>query len=118
MKTPEQIMREMRDRGAAPVEMKRKVLEKNVEAAVCRYARARGLTVRKYSTPNHRSSPDRIFFGHGRICFLIEFKRPGVNKPTAGQQKELDLYNAMGFNAYLCNDVDLGKAIVDREIRL
>lgn len=54
----------------------KKLLEKDIEGAVCRWARANGWLVRKYVSVNQRSVPDRIFMKNGRTLF-VEFKAPG-----------------------------------------
>lgn len=61
-------------------------LEKSVEAAWNRIAKANGWVVRKFKSVNNNGVPDRIYFRNG-VCFMIEFKRKG-KEPTAIQEKE------------------------------
>lgn len=89
------------------------LLEKTIEAAVCRYAKSKGWKERKFVTPGHRSAPDRIFWRKGRV-FWIEFKAKG-KKPTPAQQREIAGMQADGLTVYVCDDVVRGKEIVDVE---
>lgn len=50
--------------------------ESAIEKQVCDLARADGWLVFKWSSPNHRGVPDRIFIRAGRVLF-VEFKAPG-----------------------------------------
>ena len=38
------------------------MLEKDIEKAVCDYAKSKGVLTYKFSSPNHVGVPDRIFF--------------------------------------------------------
>lgn len=91
---------------------KRKLLEKDIESAVCRYAERRGWRAVKFTSPNYRSVPDRIFFGHPARVFFIEFKKPG-EKPTEKQAKEIARLRAEGFDVFVVDDIDQGKFIID-----
>ena len=106
-----------------PVKVEKKVLETDVENAVCRYARARGLMALKFTSPNRRSVPDRIFLAPGAAVFFIEFKRPGVTEATGAQLREHARLRRLGrseehtrrlsFTVHLVNSADAGKAIID-----
>lgn len=65
--------------------------EASLERKVRLYAEKHGVYTRKFSSPAHRGVPDRMFIKEGRILFL-EFKARG-KKPTAIQQREIDLLN-------------------------
>ena len=88
------------------------MLEKEIEAAVCRYAREKfDAVVRKYTSPQHRNVPDRIFiFPKGKLCF-IEFKATG-KKPTAGQDREIQRLRDRGQIVYVVDSIDLGKTLI------
>lgn len=78
--------------------VKKKKLEKDIEAEVCRWAKAQGILVYKFTSPTRRSVPDRLFvLPGGRVCF-IEFKAPG-KKPTVQQNRELN--KLIGNAAYV-----------------
>lgn len=103
---------------ARPVNLpKKRILEKDIEASVCAYATRRGIYNRKYATPNHRASPDRIFgIPPSAHTFFIEFKSPG-NQLTKAQQREKARLEAVGYRVYKCDDIAQGYGIIDEERR-
>lgn len=60
--------------------------------------------------------PDLEFSVRGGGTFLIEMKAPGATS-TDKQRYMQDCYNALGFFAYECDDLEEGKMIVEREMR-
>ena len=90
----------------------RKLLEKDIEGAVCDYARRKGVMAEKFTSPNKRSVPDRIFLFPGGKVVFIEFKAPG-KKPTEMQKRDHDKRRALGFVVMVVDDVNMGKKIVD-----
>jgi hypothetical protein len=67
---------------------KRKPLEKDIERKIVQYAKTLGCRCYKFTSPAHRSVPDRIILTpHGVVGFL-EVKRPG-GKPTEAQAHEM-----------------------------
>lgn len=93
--------------------MRRKpiTLEKDVEEPVCRYARDRGVMVRKYTSPQHRSVPDRLFvFDHG-IHVYIEFKSP-TGALSSGQEREINRLIEKRCYVYVINSPEVGIALV------
>lgn len=91
------------------------VTEKQIETAVCEYARKKGCWVRKFSSPAHRGVPDRVFLTpHGRI-FFIEFKRPG-GKLSKLQEREIREIKSRGGYADVVWDITMGKALVDQHL--
>ncbi len=91
------------------------MLEKEVEDPVCRYARSKGLTAYKFTSPNRRSVPDRLFTGNGALIFFIEFKAPG-KKPSPKQWRQIRRLQDQGFHVYVCDDIEIGKWLIDNEI--
>lgn len=73
------------------------VLEKKSKAR----ARRDGWYARKYTSPQHRSSPDDIFAKNGRV-FFVEFKRTGES-PTELQAEEHRVMRAAGLAVYVCD---------------
>lgn len=63
------------------------MLEKQIEAKVCEYAKERGLLVYKFTSPNRAAVPDRLFVLPNGRMFFCEFKREG-EKPTPAQERE------------------------------
>ena len=82
-----------------------KVLEKQIEAKVCDYAKERGMAV-----------PDRMFIYNGRV-FFIEFKRGG-QKPTDAQEREHDRLRQQKINVFVIDDVEKGKWVIDTMLDL
>ncbi len=72
-----------------------KLLERDIEDRVCRYAKTKEWTHRKYTTPARRAAPDRIFLGFPGYVFFIEFKAPG-KKATVLQKKEHEALRELG----------------------
>lgn len=93
------------------------MLEKEIEKAVCAYAKEKGFLHYKFTSPGHLGVPDRIFFGDWGRVFLIEFKREG-GTPTASQSREACRLTALGIHVYLVNNVPEGKMVVDGEAEL
>ncbi len=90
----------------------RKLLEKDIESSVCKYAERHGWRAMKFVSPNYRSVPDRIFFKHPNRVFFIEFKKPG-EQPTPKQWAEIERLRSEGFDVFVCDDIAFGKTIID-----
>lgn len=91
------------------------MLEKQIEKAVCDYAKEKGILVYKFSSPSHAAVPDRMFILPGGRMFMIEFKAPG-KKPTAPQTREHMRLEAMGVPVWVADTILLGKEIIDYEL--
>lgn len=83
-------------------------LEKDIERKACAWAREQGWIVYKFTSPQRRSVPDRIFLRNGRTVF-IEFKRPG-GRLTPMQARELRKLQQAGFQAEVAWSVEDAKA--------
>lgn len=92
------------------------MLEREVEGAVCRYAKRHGWLDRKFASPGRRSAPDRMFAKNGRV-FWIEFKAPG-KRPTDLQLAEHKRMRQAGLTVYICDDKAEGFGLIDYEDRL
>ena len=87
-------------------------LERDIEKAVCAFAKTLGILHYKFTSPARRSVPDRMFImPQGKGVFFIEFKRKG-EKPTAGQEVEIAKIRAQGTAVYVVDNVDDGKSAV------
>lgn len=96
---------------------KRVLLEKDVESAVCNYARGRyRMKTEKFVSPARRSVPDRIIsvstLRPSGFTFFIEFKAPG-KEATPLQKRDHAERRAMGFHVFVVDDIDEGKKIID-----
>ena len=87
-------------------------LESVVERKVCRYGNSIGITSQKFTSPNRRSVPDRIFFLGNGIVKFIEFKRAG-EKPTDAQQREHERLRNMGYEVHVVDNVEDGELLLD-----
>jgi hypothetical protein len=63
------------------------VLEKQIEAKVCDYAKSKGVLAYKFTSPARAAVPDRLFIGPDGRMWFCEFKREGA-KPTPQQERE------------------------------
>lgn len=90
------------------------MLEKEIEAKVCAYAKSKGFLHFKFSSPGHWGVPDRIFFGDMGTVFLIEFKREG-EKPTPVQLREAARFKVLRHHVYLVDSVEFGMEVINRE---
>lgn len=91
------------------------MLEKQIEKAVCDYAKTKGMLVYKFSSPGHASVPDRIFIRPDGKVFMIEFKS-AKGKVTPAQQREHDKIYGHYVLVFIVNDVEKGKAIIDHQM--
>jgi len=94
----------------------RKPLEKEIEKKICDYAKQLGCYVRKFTSPNQRSVPDRIIIAPGGAVVFLEVKRGGES-PTKAQEHEMNLLRVKGCNVAWCDNVDSGKRFVDMLVK-
>lgn len=88
------------------------MLEKQIEAKVCEYAKSKDVLAYKFTSPNRAAVPDRLFIGPtGRVWFA-EFKREG-QKPTPAQEREHARLRGHNISVFVIDDVEQGKAVVD-----
>jgi hypothetical protein len=96
---------------------KRELLEKDVENAVCKYAReTHQMKTEKFTSPGRRAVPDRLFSMRGGEVFFIEFKAPG-KVATPAQEKDHNERRVMGFTVYVVDDIAIGKKVIDFEAK-
>jgi hypothetical protein len=88
------------------------MLEKQIEAKVCDYAKERGLLVYKFTSPARAAVPDRLFVLPNGKIFFCEFKRGG-QKPTAAQEREHHRLRQHKVVVYVIDDVVAGLRMVD-----
>jgi hypothetical protein len=88
------------------------VLEKQIEAKVCDYAKNCGLLVYKFTSPNRMAVPDRMFVRPDGKIFFIEFKREG-QKPTPAQDREHERLRGHGVQVFVVDDVKIGQWVID-----
>ena len=87
-------------------------LEKEIEAAWAKYAKAKGVYCRKFVSPGRVGVPDRVFvFPNGKVVF-VEAKALG-KLPTRNQWMELKALHDTGVPVYVIDTVSGGEAMVD-----
>jgi hypothetical protein len=88
------------------------MLEKQIEAKVCDYAKSKGVLAYKFTSPARAAVPDRMFIApDGRVWFC-EFKREG-QKPTAAQDREHIKLRQQKVNVFVIDNVAEGKLMID-----
>ena len=88
------------------------LLEKQIEAKVCEYAKSKGVLAYKFTSPARAAVPDRLFIApDGRVWFC-EFKREG-QKPTAAQDREHTRLRQQKVNVFVIDNVTEGKNMID-----
>lgn len=88
------------------------MLERDIEAKVCDYAKQRGLLVYKFTSPARAAVPDRMFITPEGRVFFIEMKRKGA-KATAPQKREHDRLRGHKVTVFVVDDVEFGRAMID-----
>lgn len=88
------------------------MLEKQIEAKVCEYAKDRGLLAYKFTSPARAAVPDRLFVLPSGTMFFCEFKRGG-QKPTGPQEREHERLRRHNVNVFVIDNVFEGLRMVD-----
>ena len=88
------------------------VLEKDIEAKVCEYARSKNVLAYKFTSPARAAVPDRLFIAPDGRMWFCEFKREGA-KPTAAQDREHAKLRAQKVNVFVIDNVIEGKNMID-----
>lgn len=89
------------------------MLEKQIEQAVCNYAKDHGFLVYKFTSPNRAAVPDRMFVHPSGMVTFIEFKRTG-QVPTPPQEREHARLRGHNVSVYVVDTVEQGKLVIDR----
>jgi len=88
------------------------MLEKQIEAKVCDYAKTKNVLAYKFTSPARAAVPDRMFVApDGRVWFC-EFKRGG-QKPTPAQEREHAKLRTQKVNVFVIDNVIEGKTMID-----
>ena len=85
------------------------MLESTIEKKVSDHAKLLGWLSYKFTSPNSRAVPDRIYFREGNTI-LIEFKQKG-KLPTRLQAKVINDLKKELMHVYVVDDVQQGKDI-------
>ena len=85
--------------------LERKILEKDVEAALVKRVKSLGGIAYKFVSPSNRSVPDRIcLLPNGNIIFA-ELKRPGA-KPTENQLRNHEKIRNLGYAVMVIDSLE------------
>jgi len=87
------------------------MLEKEIEKKVSDYAVSKGCLSYKFTSPNRRSVPDRIFISPTGYMWFCEFKREG-KVPTPAQEREISKLRNQGCPVCVVDNVDSGMEMV------
>ena len=88
------------------------MMEKDLEAKVCTYARDKGLLVYKFTSPARAAVPDRLFVCPDGRMFFIEFKREG-QKATPAQDREHQRLRKHNVSVFVVDNIPDGKTVID-----
>jgi hypothetical protein len=88
------------------------MLEKQIEAKVCEYAKTKNVLVYKFTSPNRMAVPDRLFIRSDGRMWFVEFKRQGA-KPTEAQEREHHRLRQHKVNVFVIDNVEKGKIMID-----
>jgi len=98
------------------------MLERDIEKAVKEYARSKNWIARKWVSPGHAFVPDCILLNYippehraivRKYVKFAEFKQTG-KKPTPGQEREHHKLRSHGYDVWVVDSTELGRAVVDR----
>lgn len=88
------------------------MLEKQIEAKVCEYAKSKGVLAYKFTSPARAAVPDRLFIAPDGRMWFCEFKAEG-KKPTEAQAREHQRLRAQKVNVFVIDNVSEGKMMID-----
>ena len=88
------------------------MLEKQIEAKVCDYARSKGVLVYKFTSPARAAVPDRLFIRPDGLIWFCEFKRTG-QKPTEAQEREHQRLRQYKVSVFVVDNVADGIFMID-----
>jgi hypothetical protein len=88
------------------------MLEKEIEARVCEYAKSKGVLAYKFTSPARAAVPDRMFIRQDGIVWFCEFKAAG-KKPTPAQEREHTRLREHKVNVFVIDNVIEGKTMID-----
>ena len=88
------------------------MLEKQIAAKVCDYAKTQNVLIYKFTSPSRMAVPDRMFVRPDGVIFFIEFKRAG-QKPTPAQDREHNRLRGHKVNVFVVDNVENGMMVID-----
>jgi hypothetical protein len=92
------------------------MLEKQIEAKVCEYAKTKNVLVYKFTSPARAAVPDRMFIRPDGHIWFVEFKREGA-KPTPAQEREHHRLRQHKVSVFVIDNVEEGKLMIDLMVK-
>jgi hypothetical protein len=92
------------------------MLEKDIEAKVCEYAKTKNVLVYKFTSPNRMAVPDRMLIRPDGHIWFVEFKREGA-KPTPAQEREHHRLRQHKVSVFVIDNVEEGKLMIDLMVK-
>ena len=92
------------------------MLEKDIEAKVCEYAKQQNVLVYKFTSPARAAVPDRLFIRPDGHVWFCEFKREG-QKPTPVQEREHHRLRQHKVSVFVIDNVEEGKTMIDTMVK-
>jgi hypothetical protein len=92
------------------------MLEKDIEAKVCEYAKQLNVLVYKFTSPNRMAVPDRMLIRPDGHIWFVEFKREGA-KPTPAQEREHHRLRQHKVSVFVIDNVEEGKTMIDLMVK-
>jgi hypothetical protein len=92
------------------------MLEKDIEAKVCDYAKTKNVLVYKFTSPNRMAVPDRMLIRPDGHIWFVEFKREGA-KPTPAQEREHHRLRQHKVSVFVIDNVEEGKLMIDLMVK-
>ena len=88
-------------------------LERSIENALIREARAADVLCLKLAPASLRGWPDRTLLSDGRVIF-VETKRPKGGRLSEHQKFWKVLLEEQGFEVFICSTTEQAREIVER----
>ncbi|EGG92988.1 hypothetical protein IMCC1989_1941 [gamma proteobacterium IMCC1989] len=86
--------------------------ESVIEKKVTEYAKEQGWLSYKWSSPNSRGVPDRLYF---KRCLVVVVEFKATNKKPSKLQKEIHKkLNEQGFLVHVIDSIETGKQLFTR----
>jgi len=89
--------------------------ESSLERWFVGQVKKRGGKSYKFTSPGHRSVPDRINIFPTEHIFLVELKRRD-KKPTPKQWEEIMFWRGFGFRVYVCDTKESCLEVLNNEM--
>ena len=91
--------------------------EAKIEAYLVKQTKRLGGEAAKFTSPSHRSRPDRIVMLPGGVLFFVELKAP-KRKPTDAQVREHNRLRALGQRVEIIDSIEsVDRLLIDQLLK-